>query len=88
MKPSLGAPNTAQLDMLRPQLRDIVALDHPLVKLADAIDWADLLLVTGTTIVNGTIEPFLTDKPVLFYGTTIAGAAEMMGWKRFCARGK
>lgn len=55
---------------------------------ADAIDWADLLLVTGTTIVNGTIEQFLTDKPVLFYGTTIAGAADLMGWKRFCARGR
>ncbi len=54
----------------------------------DAIDWADLLLVTGTTIVNGTIEPFLTGKPVLFYGTTIAGVADLMGWPRFCARGK
>jgi hypothetical protein len=55
---------------------------------AAAIAWADLLLVTGTTIVNGTIEPFLTGKPVLFYGTTIAGAADLMGWRRFCARGK
>jgi hypothetical protein len=54
----------------------------------DAIDWADLLLVTGTTIVNGTIDRFLTGKPVLFYGTTIAGAAELMNWNRFCARGK
>lgn len=54
----------------------------------DAIDWADLLLVTGTTIVNGTIDQFLSGKPVLFYGTTIAGAADLMGWKRFCARGR
>jgi len=54
---------------------------------AGAIKWADLLLVTGTTVVNGTIEQFLTDTPVLFYGTTIAGAAELMGWPRFCARG-
>ena len=54
---------------------------------ADAIKWADLLLVTGTTVVNGTIEQFLTDTPVLFYGTTIAGAAELMGWPRFCACG-
>ncbi|MEW6077317.1 MAG: DUF364 domain-containing protein [Thermodesulfobacteriota bacterium] len=55
---------------------------------ADALAWADLLLVTGTTIVNGTVDQFLTGKPVLFYGTTIAGAAALMGWKRFCARGK
>jgi hypothetical protein len=54
---------------------------------AEAVAWADLLLVTGTTIVNGTVGQFLGDKPVLFYGTTIAGAASLMGWKRFCARG-
>ena len=52
----------------------------------DAIQWADLLLVTGTTLVNGTIESFLGSKPVLFYGTTIAGAAHVMGWDRFCPR--
>ncbi|MCJ2164777.1 MULTISPECIES: DUF364 domain-containing protein [unclassified Pseudodesulfovibrio] len=50
----------------------------------DAIDWCDLLLVTGTTLANDSIDLFLTDKPVLFYGTTIAGAASLMGWSRFC----
>lgn len=50
----------------------------------DAIKWADLLLVTGTTIANDTIDAFLEGTPVLFYGTTIAGSAEIMGWKRFC----
>jgi hypothetical protein len=49
-----------------------------------AMDWADLLLVTGTTLVNGTLTDFLGPKPVLFYGTTIAGAAHLMGWQRFC----
>ncbi len=52
-----------------------------------AVRWADLLLVTGTTLVNNTIGQFLNDKPVLFYGTTIAGAAHLMNWDRFCARG-
>lgn len=50
----------------------------------DAIDWADLLLVTGTTLVNGTIGEFLGRKPILFYGTTIAGAAHLMKWDWFC----
>jgi hypothetical protein len=59
-----------------------------LEKTDDAINWADLLLVTGTTIANGTIEQFLNKRPVLFYGTTIAGAAHLMGWKRFCANGR
>lgn len=52
----------------------------------EAIEWADLLFVTGTTLVNDTIEQFLGNKPGIFYGTTIAGAAHLMGWERFCAR--
>ena len=54
----------------------------------DIIRCADLMLVTGTTIVNGTIEQSLGEKPVLFYGTTIAGPAHLMGWERFCACGR
>lgn len=49
-----------------------------------AVDWADLLLVTGTTLVNGTLPAYLGSRPVVFYGTTIAGAAHLMGWERFC----
>jgi len=52
-----------------------------------AIQWADLLLITGTTLVNNTIGQFSDRKPVIFYGTTIAGAAYLMGWPRFCAYG-
>jgi len=52
----------------------------------EAQAWADLLVVTGTTLVNGTLKDFLGAKPLLFYGTTIAGAAHMMGWERFCSR--
>jgi hypothetical protein len=52
----------------------------------DVMRWADLLLVTGTTLANGTIDMFLNAKPVIFYGTTIAGAADIMGWKRYCPK--
>ena len=55
-------------------------------KTAKALKWADVLLVTGTTLVNDTIGQFLLDKPVIFYGTTIAGAAYLMGWERFCSK--
>lgn len=52
----------------------------------DVLDWADMLAVTGTTLANGTIDQFLNaGKPVVFFGTTIAGAAALMGWERFCA---
>jgi uncharacterized protein (DUF4213/DUF364 family) len=50
----------------------------------DAVAWADLLLVTGTTLVNDTIDAFLNRNPIIFYGTTIAGAARMMNWERVC----
>jgi len=63
-----------------------VAIEGPWAT-QEAIDWADLLFVTGTTLVNDTIGQFLNHKPVLFYGTTIAGAAHLMGWDRFCAKG-
>ena len=52
----------------------------------EAIDWADLLLVTGTTLINGTLASFLGRKPLIFYGTSIAGAAHIMNWDRFCGR--
>ncbi len=49
-------------------------------------DWSDLILVTGSTVVNGTIDPFLKlkKKPVLFYGTTVAASARILGLKKFC----
>ena len=50
----------------------------------DAVQWADLLLVTGTTLANGSITPLMDKKPIIFYGTTVAGAAHLMGWERFC----
>jgi len=39
MKPLISQPNPAQPDMFRPRLLDIINPDHPLVKLADAVDW-------------------------------------------------
>lgn len=53
--------------------------------LAEIEDWCDLLLVTGSSVVNGTIDPFLNrKKPVIFYGTTIAAPAEYLGLDRYC----
>ena len=50
----------------------------------DAVNWADLILVTGTVLANGTLTPLMNKKPIIFYGTTVAGAAHLMGWERFC----
>lgn len=53
----------------------------------DAVNWSDVLLVTGTTLVNNTINFYPIEK-ALFYGTTIAGAAYLMGFKRFCSESR
>ena len=54
-------------------------------KTEEVVEWCDLLLITGSTIANGSIANFLeVDKPAIYYGTTIAGAAEIFGLNRFC----
>ena len=54
----------------------------------EVLKWYDLALVTGTTAVNGTIEPILTmaGEKSVFYGISIAGVAQLFGLKRFCPR--
>jgi uncharacterized protein (DUF4213/DUF364 family) len=63
-----------------------VIIDGP-ERTQENLKWCDIALVTGTTIVNDTIDQFLKDKPVIFYGVTIAGAAELAGLNRFCPFG-
>lgn len=47
--------------------------------------WADLILCTGSTVCNGTIVRYLPlKKKVLFYGTSLAGTAKLMGLSRLC----
>jgi uncharacterized protein (DUF4213/DUF364 family) len=57
-------------------------------KTKEHLEWCDLIIVTGSTIVNNTINDFLTDKPVIFYGVTISGAAKILGLEDFCYCGK
>jgi hypothetical protein len=54
----------------------------------DIIKWADLLLATGTTLVNGTIGHFIGEVPIVFYGITISGAAKLLGLNHFCPLGR
>jgi Putative heavy-metal chelation len=50
----------------------------------EVIDWADVVLVTGTVLANDTIDGLLSTKPTVFYGVTIAGAAALLGYERYC----
>ncbi len=53
----------------------------------DNLKWCDIALVTGTTIVNKTIDQFRIDKPVIFFGVTIMGAARLLGFDTLCYYG-
>jgi len=49
----------------------------------------DLILATGSALANGTIDDILEEarrhpKQLVFYGTTIAGAAYLLGLERWC----
>jgi len=60
-----------------------VVIDDP-EKTESNLRWCDIALVTGTTVVNGTFKKFEMSKPVIFYGTTIAGVAKLLGLNHFC----
>ena len=48
-------------------------------------NYADIILCTGSTLANGTIEDYLDVQPeVHFYGITAAGACALLGLKRLC----
>jgi len=51
----------------------------------DAVSWAELLVVTGSTVANDSIGQFVRERPTIVFGVTAAGAAALMGWERFCA---
>lgn len=57
---------------------------HDPEKTQEHLDWCDMVLATGTTAVNGTIDQFRVSKPVIFYGITISGAAKLLGLNDFC----
>lgn len=65
-----------------------VEIENAEEKTEEVLNWCELIVATGSTIANSTITKFLNDKPVVFYGTTIAGAASLMNLNRFCECGK
>lgn len=62
---------------------------HSPVETNQALDGCGSAFITGTTLVNATIEQFLNlPVPTVFYGVTIAGAAKVLGLTRFCAQAR
>jgi hypothetical protein len=57
------------------------------------IEWSDVGLATGSSIVNGSADEIVrgfreAGKPLLFYGNTISGAAALLGLERICPFGR
>lgn len=51
----------------------------------DLVQWADLVLCTGSTLCNGTIVDYMElSVPVVFFGITLAGSADLLGLRRVC----
>lgn len=53
----------------------------------EAIKWSDVVLSTGSTLVNGTMEDIIragNGKKVIFFGVTVAAAAYEFGFDRLC----
>jgi hypothetical protein len=56
-------------------------------KTDENLDWCDVAMVTGTTVVNDTIDQFIIAKPAIFYGVTVSGVARLLGLNQFCYYG-
>ncbi len=59
----------------------------------ELIDSSDMVVITGTTLVNGTFDRIWIrvrerDKHCLVYGVTAAGVAELIGFDRICPCGR
>ncbi|MCB2192714.1 MAG: hypothetical protein KQI62_14185 [Deltaproteobacteria bacterium] len=58
--------------------------------LEEVADWADILVSTGSTLSNLSMDQIRQaagEKPVVFFGITVSGAASLLGLERFCPLG-
>ena len=55
---------------------------------AENVRWADIVLSTGSVLVNDTYRELWQGKPVIYYGVTAAGLAKIFDLPRFCACGR
>lgn len=67
---------------LNPEFIDTIQYN---VKIEDGISWAEIIICTRSTLCNNSIVNFMSlNKLVYYYGTTIAGASNILGLKRLC----
>ncbi|HML34925.1 hypothetical protein [Sporomusa sphaeroides] len=54
---------------------------------AEHARWADILLSTGSVLVNDTYHELQQWKPIIYYGVTAAGLAELFHLQQICFYG-
>ena len=64
-----------------------------LADLPRLVEWSEIGLATGSSIVNGTIDEIIrcfkaSGRPLMFFGNTISGAAALLGLERLCPFGR
>lgn len=52
------------------------------------VEWADVVLTTGSVLVNDSYHELQMGKPVIYYGVTAAGLASLFGFPRICFYGR
>ena len=57
-------------------------------KFEEIVEWSDQIFATGSTLCNGTLQGIIdSGKPAIFFGVTIAAAAEIFGLETYCVCG-
>ena len=69
-----------------------VRVENGSADIADDVRWCDLMVVTGSSVVNGTLDDLLrhsqdASKPLVFFGNTIAAVAAVADLERLCPAG-
>ena len=89
---ALGAENVRITDLDRKNIRAVkfgVTIWNGLTETEELIRRSHVVILTGTTLVNGTFEGIWNGirsrgKDYLIYGVTAAGVCELMNWNRIC----
>ena len=71
---------------------DLLVMDGE-KELDKLVEWCDVGLATGSSIVNGSINEIVekfaaAGKPVVFFGNTISGVAVLTNLERICPLGR
>ncbi len=96
MVKTMGADNIRVVD-LNPDIIGTTKFGVPIwdgnTEFYNLLDWCAVGLVSGSTVVNGTIDEIAKsfheqNKPVIYYGNTIAGPAVLQDLDRICPFGE